>query len=432
MAIEDLLKDESAEGEQTSFFQMISDAGERRYGNENARRIYEELGLSAVSTVLYRTHGVKVSKVPMLRHTLIYGGSETFKSQMISDFIEHFLPSDLPTGEVDYATPRSLMGSIDRNSGDIYTPAFTTNEFTLVEWDTLSDMDSSSEMKGIFYKVLEDGVLRNSMVSTAKADTDDGEVYGGTLGKDVRIDNFALEFDVHSVVIGTVHTGSDFWNEYDEAFYNRWLPIFNDPPDSYVGDARRNEKLLDEDEKEIQAAFNQLLSEEFTTAFKSVKRSAYDNVFGDHLEAISPRLFNKMNVTVSCKALLEGHYKNGEVQPTPADEQWMKERMQTVYGPHYREMWSYTETNTTNTKRRNDKLEMQKDIILYLVENDGATKRQICQAFKRPEGTIERWLSSRDDLFELLTMNVEETEDGLTKPVYRVNGIPDGVDTDAD
>ncbi|GGJ15347.1 hypothetical protein GCM10008995_26480 [Halobellus salinus] len=397
-----------------SLFELVGEAGERRYGTKTARHVYEELALSIASMKLKQAYGVEVNKVKMPRHMLIFGPTETFKSQIVSDFIDHFLPKTISGDQIDSSTPRALMGSADRDSGDVYPPSFTTNDLVQIEWDTLTTMEDSSQIQGIFYKALEDNVIRNDMVSVAKSDIED---------RDYLSDNnqMRLEFPVKSVIIGVVHQESSFWKEYDKAFYNRWWPVFNDPPSGYIADAREHQDQLGQDEKEIKRRFRQLFDEvALTGEFKSVNSDVYRNEFVNLYDQESPRIFNKTNVTLSCKALLEGHIEDGNIEPTQDDIDWLKTRIKEKYNPHYNEMLSYAETSQENLKRRNDKIELQARMLKYIITNGGATKQNLANRFDRPAGTIEQYLTETGGILsEMITHEKEVTSYGK-KPVYRV------------
>lgn len=397
-----------------SLFELVGEAGERRYGTKTARHIYEELALSIASMKLKQSYGVEVNKVKMPRHMLIFGPTETFKSQIVSDFITNFLPETISGDQVDASTPRALMGSVDRNSGDVYTPSFYNNDIVQIEWDTLTTMEDSSQIQGIFYKALEDNVIRNDMVSVAKSDIDDQTFVSDS-------NQMRLEFPVKSIIVGVVHQESSFWKEHDKAFYNRWWPVFNDPPSGYIADAREHQDQLGQDEKEIKQRFRKLFEETTLTGeFKSVNKDVYGNEFTNLYDLESPRIFNKTNVTLSCKALLEGHIEDGDIEPTQGDIDWLKTRIKEKYNPHYNEMLSYAETNRENLSRRNDKIELQARMLKYIVKTDGVTKQELEERFDRPPGTIERYLNETGGILsEMIAQDKEMTSYGK-KPVYRV------------
>jgi hypothetical protein len=397
-----------------SLFELVGEAGERRYGTKTARHIYEELALSIASMKLKQSYGVEVNKVKMPRHMLIFGPTETFKSQIVSDFIDHFLPETISGDQIDSSTPRALMGSADRDSGEAYPPSFTTNDLVQIEWDTLTTMEDSSQIQGIFYKALEDNVIRNDMISVAKSDIDDQTYVSDS-------NQMRLEFPVESIIIGVVHQESSFWKEYDKAFYNRWWPVFNDPPSGYIADAREHQDQLGQDEKDIKRAFRQLFDEvALTGEFKSVNSDVYRNEFVKLYDQESPRIFNKTNVTLSCKALLEGHIEDGDIEPTQGDIDWLKTRIKEKYNPHYNEMLSYAETNQENLRRRNDKIELQARMLKYIVKSDGATKQELGERFDRPPSTTERYLNETGGILsEMITKETEVTSYGK-KPVYRI------------
>jgi len=397
-----------------SLFELVGEAGERRYGTQTARHIYEELALSIASMKLKEAYGKEVDKVKMPRHMLIFGPTETFKSQIVSDFIDHFLPESITGDQIDSSTPRALMGSADRDSGEVYPPSFTTNDLVQIEWDTLTTMEDSSQIQGIFYKALEDNIIRNDMVSVAKSDIDDQTYLSDS-------NQMRLEFPVESVIIGVVHQESSFWKEYDKAFYNRWWPVLNDPPSGYIADAREHQDQLDQNEKEIKQRFRQLFDEtSLTGEFKSVNSDIYRNEFVKLYDQESPRIFNKTNVTLSCKALLEGHVEDGNIKPRQEDIAWLKTRIKEEYNPHYNEMLSFAETNQENLRRQNDKIELQAQMLKYILKNDGATKQELKDRFNRPSGTIERYLAETDGILSEMVNKKKEMTSYGKKPVYRV------------
>jgi len=397
-----------------SLFELVGEAGERRYGTQTARHIYEELALSIASMKLKEAYGKEVDKVKMPRHMLIFGSTETFKSQIVSDFIDHFLPESITGDQIDSSTPRALMGSADRDSGEVYPPSFTTNDLVQIEWDTLTTMEDSSQIQGIFYKALEDNIIRNDMVSVAKSDIDDQTYLSDS-------NQMRLEFPVESVIIGVVHQESSFWKEYDKAFYNRWWPVLNDPPSGYIADAREHQDQLDQDEKEIKRRFRKLFDEtSLTGEFKSVNSDVYRDEFVKLYDQESPRIFNKTNVTLSCKALLEGHVEEGSIKPTQGDIDWLKTRIKEEYNPHYNEMLSFAETNQENLRRQNDKIELQAQMLEYILKNDGATKQELKNRFNRPSGTIERYLTETGGILSEMVSKKKEMTSYGKKPVYRV------------
>lgn len=397
-----------------SLFELVGEAGKERYGTETARHVYEELALSIASMKLKQSYGLEVNKVKMPRHTLLFGPSETFKSQMVSDFMEHLLPETIRTDQVDSSTPRALMGSVDKDGGEVYTPTFSNNEMVQVEWDTLTTMEESGQIQGIFYKALEDNVIRNDMVSVAKSEIDDEEYVSDS-------NQMRLEFDVESVIIGVVHLESQFWKEYDKAFYNRWWPVFNDPREGYIGAGRRNYNRLDEDEKEIKRGFRELFDKTTLDGkFQTVNADVYEKEFTELYDKESPRIFNKTNVTLSCKALLEGRIEDGQIQPNKEDIEWLKSRIEEFYNPHYNEMWSFAETNQKNAQRQKDKIRLQAEILKYLLNNGKTPRREIEGLFDRSDSTIRRYLNDEDGLLaDVVTSDKEMTKYGK-KPVYRI------------
>jgi hypothetical protein len=402
-----------------SLFEKVGQAGKERYGTEMAKRLYEELALSTVSWKLKDAYGAKAGKVPMLRHLLIFGPSETFKSQVVQDFREHFLPEDFAHDQLDSSTPRALIGSVDGNQGEVFAPSFTTHRLVQVEWDTLTTMEKSEQIMGVFYKALEDSVIRNDMVSVAKSDIEDEKYLSA--GNQMR-----LEFPVDSVVIGVVHLESVFWKKYDKAFYNRWLPVFNDPPSGYIGRARANQDRLDTHERDIQSGFRYIFNQlNLRGEFTSVKPKAYEEDFPELFSKESPRVFNKMNVTLSCKAILEGHIENGKVSPTGEDIDWLKTRITEQYDRDYNEMWSYTETNSENQSRRADKLELQMRILNYLIASDGTTVRELSNAFGRPESTIRDYLTRDGELLPQIVSSEEQMTNLGMKQVYKLRSETD-------
>lgn len=404
------LHHESSDGK--SLFELVGEAGKQRYGTETARHIYEELALSIVSMKLKQAYGLEVNKVKMPRHTLLFGPSETFKSQMVSDFMEHLLPETVRTDQVDSSTPRALMGSVNKEECEVYTPAFSNNEIVQVEWDTLATMEQSGQIQGVFYKALEDNVIRNDMVSVAKSDIETDEYLSD--GNKMR-----LEFDVESVIIGVVHLESQFWKEYDKAFYNRWWPVFNDPRSGYIAAARSNQERLDQDETEIKGGFKKLFDRiQLDGDFQTVNADVYRNEFTELYDQESPRIFNKTNVTLSCKALLEGRIEDGDIQPNAKDIKWLKSRIEDCYNPHYNEMWSFAETNQKNAQREKDKIRVQANILRYLLNNGKASRREIEGLFDRSDSTIRRYLSDEEGLLtDEITSHKEMTKYGKM-PVY--------------
>lgn len=370
-----------------STFESIGRYGKQAYGPAG-EKVYEELALSFASLHLHRQYGAKSDHIRMLRPILIFGESDTFKSQMVRDFADKFLPGHMEETRIDTSTVEVLEGSI---AGEQVTPSpLSTADYARVEWDTLVGSRDANEIMDMFLKALDEGNISRHLLEADRADIADEDI-----PERVEISGSNLTSFVDSLIIGIVHLDSDFWEVGNTAFFNRQLPVYVDHPPDYKQIARSENKMTDDEIEVIREEFTDIFQTDLDGSFNSLPNSLYDGKADEILGVDSMRLLNMMNVTASCKALLEGKVSDGEIQWDKETLEWLEDRMRKGYSQDIEEYHTTIVGNKKNVSRELERKEKLLQVLEYVGANNPATQEQIAENLDIPRATVADYLNER-------------------------------------